>query len=425
MKVIESYSLLNNEISRLKLEGFIEGKYEHPLINIYDVKQSNIIGFGGAFTETSAYNYSLLNKDNKNKVLKELFSKGGLNYNLGRICIGSSDFYLKERSYKNSKKDKFSIEGDKKYIIPFILDAIKYRKGDLKFLASPWSPPAYMKENNERLYGGRLRKDCYEEYAKYICDFLVAYKKEGIKIDYLTIQNEPKARQTWESCNFTTEEEISFAKVLKKELKKRKINIQLLCWDHNKERMVEKASKALKDNLFKGIGYHWYSGDHFDAVSVTRKLFPNKLILETEFCKTSGIDKTVSTYTSEYINGIRCGANGFIEWNLLTDKNGGPYHDRKDGCLAPLTFIQKNRISKSTNYYQTWIYSHFIEKDAVSLYTSSYDERVKVSAVRNKNGSIVVNILNNYKDEDIWLYFKNKFLKVSCKKNASYTIVIK
>lgn len=425
MEVVEAFELNNSKITSLKLNNFIEGAFEHPLLNVYDIEITDIIGFGGAFTEASAYNYSKLNENEKNKVLEALFGESGLHYRLGRICVGSSDFCLNDYCYQENEDSMFSISRDKKFVIPFIKDVLRFTNNEIKFLASPWSPPAWMKNNKKRNFGGKLLPKYYEKYANYIISFIKEYAKEGIKIEYLSIQNEPKARQTWESCEFTSEDEINLAKVIKSKLILEGLDVKLLCWDHNKERMVEKAQKCLAiNNLFYGIGYHWYSGDHFDAVSLTRKLFPNSIILETEFCKSFGVDETTNDYSKEYVNGLKSGSNGFIEWNLITDENGGPYHYRKSGCLAPITF-KNNSIELSSNYFQTWMYSHFIKNGAKSLATSSYNENVKISAVKNPNGEIIVNMVNNYKDEDVALYIFGKFLKIRCLNKCSYLIRIK
>mgnify|MGYP003298862416 CR=1 FL=1 len=272
MKITEAYELLNGQLKSIKLGDFFEDGREWCLLDVYDIENSLILGFGGCFNETSAYNYSLLSEENKKKVIKALFSSEGLAYNFCRLCIGSSDFYLRSYCYVEDNDfdlKTFSIDKDKEYVIPFIKDALKSRNGDIKFLASPWSPPAWMKTNNERLHGGHLKPEYYELYAEYLCKYLFAYKKEGINIEYLTIQNEQKATQTWESCVFSTDEEVSFAKVFKKVSNSYGLDIKLLCWDHNKERLVERAIKPLSENnLFYGAAYHWYSGDYFDSISV-------------------------------------------------------------------------------------------------------------------------------------------------------------
>lgn len=167
------------------------------------------IGMGGSITEASCYNYNLLSKEKQKKFINAYYGKNGLNYNLARISIGSNDFCI--NSYEYSKKEDlsdFSIERDKKYILPVINNILKEKK--LTFIASPWSPPKFMKTNKELYNGGKLLKKYYSIYAEYLIRFLEAYKKENININYITMQNEPYACQKWESCKYSLNEQKQF-----------------------------------------------------------------------------------------------------------------------------------------------------------------------------------------------------------------------
>lgn len=323
----------------------------------------------------------------------------------------------------------FSIEEDLKYIIPLIKDIKKYAKQNLSFIASSWSPPAFMKTIATRQHGGKLKKEYYGLYADYIIKFLLAYQKEGINIQSLTIQNEPKATQSWESCVFTIEEEIALAKILKTKIKKANLKVDLYCWDHNKERLVEKANKAFKTNLFKGIAFHWYSGNHFEAIQTVRNKYPNKNIIETEFCHSTGFDETTSSYAYEIINNLKNGANAIIEWNVLLDKDGGPYHDRGSqkvcGCIAPLMLDASNNLVESKTYKQTFLFSNFIKENAKTLYTSTYDENIIVAAFKNPDGTYIVNIQNTLeKDVGCTVYIHNQFVDLKLKANSINTLEI-
>lgn len=422
------YSLVNNKIEEVKLGDFFDGTIEHPLINIYPVEQSKIIGFGGAITESSAYNYSLLSKENKQKVLELLVGETGLKYTLFRLCIGSSDFAIDEFSYtpeKDEKLESFNIERDKKYVIPFIHDLINYSKRTLSFLASPWSPPNWMKDNNCRFKGGKLLKEYYELYSLYLCNFIREYKNEGIIINYLTIQNEQKATQTWESCVFTLEDEVEFANVLINTLKKECLSIKLLAWDHNKERLFERGSSALSSQLFDGCAFHWYSGDHFDAISLMRKLYPSSLLIESEFCRSIKEDYVDSKYSNEHLNVINKGGNGLIDWNLILDENGGPYHNRKAGCDSVIRInSQNNEVVLNSLYNEVWMFTHFINQNSVSLHTSSFNDNIKVSAAKNEDGSIVINLINNFNTCNLTLFINDKFISIPIMENGVYTIVV-
>lgn len=183
-------------IKKLESVNFVDTTSEGGLINIFPLEKSEIVGFGGAFTESAAYNYSIADAKAKKEILEWLFGEEGLNYIFCRVCIGSSDFALDEYCYVDENDltlETFNIEKDKLYIIPFIKAAMELSKQKIEILASPWSPPAFMKDNNTRFQGGKLKKEYYELYADYIIKFLEAYEKEGVKISALSIQNEPKA----------------------------------------------------------------------------------------------------------------------------------------------------------------------------------------------------------------------------------------
>lgn len=426
MKKAKVYALEKNKISfsEVTLQNYtIE---EHPLICVYDIENADIFGFGFAMCEATAYNYAIMPPEKKKQILELLFGKTGLRYRLFRLCIGSSDFTLDSYCYKPTKESRFDISRDKKYIIPFIKDVQKFTNNECVFMASPWSPPAYMKTNNERLHGGRLKKEYYDEYIEYLIQFLKEYEKEGIKISYMSIQNEQKAIQTWESCEFNLEEEREFAGLLKKALKKNNFNIKLLAWDHNKERLITRGLKALDSDVFDGIAYHWYTGDHFDAVGMVRSFKRDTILIESEFCRSVIEDNINSNYALEFVNSIGRGTNGLIEWNAILDEKGGPYHNRQAGCDATLRINSKTKSLKLSNYYnEVFMFTNFIDVGAKSLYASSYNDFIKVCAVRNKNGEIVVNLVNKHADSRVKVCLGDKFAEIDIKADGVYTIIFK
>jgi glucosylceramidase len=432
MKVEKLYQIKNNELFSLPPRAFEEGEYEMQLLNIYNEKIAPISGFGGAFTDSSAYNYHLANDTVKKQMLEELFGESGLKYNFCRLCVGSSDFAVEEFCYVQDDDytlETFSIARDKKYVIPFLKDALAYTKGNIYLFASPWSPPTFMKTTDSRFRGGKLRKECYELYAEYIVKFLQAYQEEGIKISALTLQNEPMATQTWESCCYTTEDEIEYAKVLKNTLGKHNLSdVKLYCWDHNKERVFEKANTIFNacGGVIDGIGYHWYSGEHFDGVRLVHQKFPDKFLFASEFCISSVEDRVENLYANEILNDINCGSNAICEWNLILDEEGGPYHNRQGGCAAPIRFNTKTgEVTKGETYYDMYIFSHFVKQGAVSLYTSSFYKDVQVTAFENPDGQMVV-VVNNMgrKRKDVRVYINKQFYPLPLDAKSKYVLVI-
>ena len=205
-----------------------------------------------------------------------------------RISIGSCDFSLNSYAYAQKKDlSDFSIERDKQYIIPLIKDLQKANP-DVQFLATPWSPPAFMKNFHQLYLGAKLKTKYYKLYAEYIVKFILAYQSEGISISYMTVQNETTARQVWESCLFSPEQESDFTiNYLYPTLKENNLDIKILIHDHNKDNVFERASKIFdidKESIISGIGIHWYTGDYFENVEKCHNAFKDKLIFHTEGC---------------------------------------------------------------------------------------------------------------------------------------------
>ena len=430
MKYIKTYGYADGKVFTPAVGEFVKTTKESELINVYPLEKSEIMGFGGAFTYSSAKNYFSADDKDKKNILEYLFGNSGLKYNFCRLCIGSSDFSDEEYCYVSDDDpdlSSFTIDRDRAYIIPFIKDAIAYSAEEIKFFASPWSPPAFMKTNNTRFNGGTLKKEYYSLYARYIAKFIKAYEKEGIKIYAVTLQNEPKASQTWESCCFSPSEEAEFAKVLKGVFDEESIGAKIICWDHNKERLFERADEIYNKcgDIVSGSGFHWYSGEHYGAIDAVKTKYPDKILLATEFCLSIGIDEVDSSYAREIIGDISCGANAMTEWNLILDEQGGPYHNRKAGCDAPIKFFSdKNEVSRSGIYYETYAFSHFINRGAKTLYTSSFNESIKTCAVKNPNGEIVLCVFNSSAAKKAKIYVEGFMSDVELKEKGLYTFVI-
>jgi glucosylceramidase len=203
-----------------------------------------VIGIGGALTDASAETFYKLPKDKQQEILTAYFDpKNGIGYSLGRTSIHSCDFSSESYTYVkdgDTNLDSFDISHDLRYRIPFIKAALATASPEhFTLFASPWSPPAWMKDNHDMLHGGELEPEYYDCWARYFCKFISAYAKQGIDIWGVTVQNEPMAIQTWESCNFTAAQERDFVKNdLGPELKKHGLKQKkIIIWDHNRSFM--------------------------------------------------------------------------------------------------------------------------------------------------------------------------------------------
>lgn len=389
---------------------------EYKLINVFPERRyQEMVGFGGAFTEASAYNYSKMNDMQKKQVMKAFFDKEeGLGYNLCRTHIHSCDFSINSYTYveeNDESLESFSIEPDHEYTIPFIKEALKTGEEILLF-ASPWSPPAWMKSNHKMQDGGRLLDEYYAVWADYMVRYIQEYEKIGITFWGITVENEPGMPQTWESCEYTAEEEGRFAhEYLRPALDKAGYeHIKIMIWDFNKESLYERACGSFEvpgasEDVW-GVAYHWYAGDHFAAMDMVHEVFPDKPMILTE----AGLGgargearrgaystwENAEIYARELIGDFNHYAVGAVEWNLILDENGGPYHDRETGgCKAPIIYNHTTgELDIQPVYYATAHFSRFIQRGAVRLGSSSFGEDVKAAAFENPDGNIVVVILN-------------------------------
>jgi len=184
------------------------------------------VGIGGALTDASAETFAKLPKAKQDEILQNYFDpQKGIGYTLARTNIHSCDFSSDTYTYiaeNDADLKSFSIDHDRKYRLPFIKKAIAAAGGRLTLYVSPWSPPAFMKDNHDMLHGGKLLPAFYQSWANYYIKFIDAYEKEGIPIWGLSVQNEPMAKQTWESCNYSADEERDF---IKKYLRKKCIAV--------------------------------------------------------------------------------------------------------------------------------------------------------------------------------------------------------
>ena len=177
---------------------------------------------------------------------------------------------------------------EKKYIYPLWEDVAK-ACADVEVMVTPWSPPAFMKSNGIRIQGGHLLPEYRAAYAEYLCKYIKELGKIGIHVKQMSIQNEPKAVQTWDSCIMDAQEEKVFLRdYLYPALQENGLtDVDLFIWDHNKERVYERACAIIDEttaHMVKGIAFHWYSGDHFEALSMVREKFPHLQLILSEAC---------------------------------------------------------------------------------------------------------------------------------------------
>ena len=413
---------------------------ENELINLYpEVEYQQVEGFGGALTDSAGYVYSLMDDEQKKEMISNYFGKDNMKYDLVRIPIDSCDFSLEHYEADSDEADenfnKFSFERVEKYIIP-LLDDVEEKYGEkIEIMLSPWSPPVYMKTNGDRNYGGKLKKEYTKRWADYICRYIEEYRSRGYKVTKLTMQNEPKAVQTWDSCVYTAKEQKEFLKnYMWPALVEHKLDdIEIYIWDHNKERAFEWANTIIDeetDQMVAGIAFHWYSGDHFAALQMIKEKFPNKKLLLSEACieysKFTATDylKNAQKYAHDIIGNFNNGMNTFLDWNIVLDEIGGPNHVG-NFCDAPYLYDTKNKkLIESNICGHLWHFSHFIEKGAVRIGFTKYTDQLDVTAFK-KGNKIAVVMLNRTEEKiPAYLRLNGHCAEVAVEPNAIATAVI-
>jgi glucosylceramidase len=378
--------------------------------------ESNVVGpsmtgFGGALTESAAHVLAQLPKDKRAQVLRMYFDPNdGIGYTLARTHMTSCDFSLKSWSLDDATDDqhlrKFSLAPMRGEQLPLIRDVQRIVGMDrFKLLASPWSPPAWMKTNGEMIHGGELRDDAKNAWADYYVRFVKTMRDdEKIPVWALTVQNEPDAAQSWESCLYSARDERDFvADYLGPALEKAKLtDVKLFGWDHNRSGLEERAVVMLGDSrsakYLAGLALHWYQQEDFVASSRVLKQFPNTQILFTEGCVEGGphLDEwaPAERYARNMIGDFNNGVCGFIDWNIALDTQGGPNHVG-NFCHAPILVDTKSRdVHVQPSFYYIAHFSKFVRTGARRLASTSEEPTLQTIAFGNPDGSRVIVIAN-------------------------------
>lgn len=404
-----------------------------------------VMGIGGAITDASAETFAKIPKDKQKEIIEAYYDPNkGIGYTLARTTIHSSDFASGSYTYiKEGDKElkTFSVDHDKKYRIPMIKQAIATAGGKLTMYASPWSPPAFMKDNKSMLKGGKLLPEFFQPWANYYTKFIKAYEKEGIPIWGISIQNEPMATQTWESCIFTGEEERDFLKnYLGPTMKKEGLgDKKIIAWDHNRDMLFQRASTMLNDpeaaKYVWGIGYHWYenwSGGEqmFNNLKLVHEAYPETNLIFTEGCKEKfDINKVYDwklgeLYGTNMINDFNNGIVAWTDWNILLDQTGGPNHVM-NLCFAPIhANTETGEIMYTNEYYYIGHFSKFVRPGAKRIAVSPSRSAISATGFINTDGKVAVIVMNKGDQKVNYnLWIEGKAVAIDSEPHSIQTLV--
>ncbi|MFV0590412.1 MAG: glycoside hydrolase family 30 protein [Draconibacterium sp.] len=410
-----------NEVGEYKLQASGQPLETQPFVLVDPAKQfQTMVGIGAALTDASAETFYKMPKNIQQEILSAFFdAEKGIGYNFSRTNIASCDFSSGSYNYieeNDSALTTFSVAHDEAFRIPFIKEAIQAAGGELKMFVSPWSPPAWMKDNNNVLRGGKLLEQFKPAWANYYVKFIEEYEKHDIPVWGLSVQNEPMAVQTWESCVYTADEERDFIKkYLGPTLEKSGMgDKKLIAWDHNRDQIYQRATTILSDpeaaKYVWGIGFHWYEpwtgGDmQFENEKLVNDAFPDTKLIFTEGCVESFDLNRVDDwslgerYGYSMLNDFNAGTVAWTDWNILLDETGGPNHVG-NFCFAPMhANTQTGELIFTNSYYYIGHFSKFIKEGARRIATSSSRTDLQATAFINPDGSLAVIVLNRSEEK--------------------------
>ncbi len=453
-----------------KLTDFSTGKEAAMIKLLPDEKFQTITGFGGSFTEASAYLLNKLGKENRAEILEAYFGEDGAKYSLTRTHMNSCDFSLSNYSYAPVEGDKelknFSIDEDRDDLIPMIKDAMAISKDGFKILSSPWTAPPWMKDNNKWV-GGKLLPEYYDTWALFFSKYADAYKEEGIDIWGFTVENEPLGNgDNWESMHFTPEEMTNFVQnYLGPKLETDgKGDLKILGYDQNREHLKEWVDTMFKDEAsskyFAGTAIHWYASTYEvfpEELQYAHEKAPDKYLIQSEACADSEIPKwrddqwywskestdwgwdwapekdkhlhpkyaPVNRYARDIIGCLNNWVDGWIDWNMVLDKQGGP-NWFKNWCLAPVIVDPENdEVYFTPIYYTLTHFSKFIRPGATRIGFENSDDSIMTTAALNPDGSIAVVVFNqDSESKSFTLSLNESAIDIKISGQAIQTIII-
>ena len=452
----------------VKVKATVSTKETH-LWEVYpEATFQKIKGCGGAFTESSAHLWTRLNSSLQTELIHAYFADTAAAYNMARTHINSCDFSLGSYDYlqgSDTSLASFNLEPDKEDIIPMIQAAQALEK-ELMIIASPWTAPPFMKDNNA-WFGGTLKPEFYSTWAEYFVKYHQEMANEGIDIWGYTVENEPLGNDgNWESMHFTPLEMANFIKNdLGPNFRKNEIDAAILIYDQNRgEELEEWAEALLKDTallpFIQGTAVHWYTStyDWFpESLNHTHSLAPNKAIIQTEACVDAEVphwkddawywqkeatdwgydwakpeDKhlhpkyvPVFRYARDIIGSMNSWVEAWVDWTMLLDRQGGPNHVQ-NWCVAPvLADTVKQELYYTPLYDVMRHFSAFIPRGSQRIGHSELPEGIMALTVKRPDNKLVMVLLNTQQAEfPISIDFSDQKMNFTLPPSSLQTLIV-
>lgn len=405
-----------------------------------DKKYQKVLGFGGAFTDASCYMLDQLDKDVRDKLMEDLFSESGMGFNIGRLTVAQCDFGRVVYSYNDTPNDvemkNFSIEYDRKYIIPAIKQASEINPG-LFLLSSPWSPPGWMKTGG-LMTGGWMRNSYLEAYAEYYLRYLQEYLKEGVRINALTSQNESETDQLslMPACYWHPETEMSFLRdYLAPLLRKNGMDeVELWIMDHNY--ILWRRAKWMLDDpdfkaVVKGAAFHPYEGPA-EAMTKLHEMHPGiDMHMTEEGAAFSQTGEVICSTGIGFVNMMRNWSRSIFCWNIALNEAGKPhigpffqFGDENGGGMLQI-HSKTHEIQYGAQYWALGHFSKYVKRGAFHIASDCDVAGIHNVAFVNPDGEYVVVVVNPGPATEISLDAGERYAQVELPAGSVSTLIFK
>ena len=412
--------------------------YNSPCFDLDRAEPSHkILGFGASLTDASCYLIHRLPKAEREKLLHEFFAPDGLALSVARLNVGSSDYATCAYSYDDGPEDmkleRFSIGHDRQWIIPTVKAALKINP-ELRLLASPWSPPGWMK-TTDSLCGGWMRAKYLPVFADYLIKYLQAYREEGIEIHALTMQNEPNTDQNGRMPQSLLHPDFEMelvGQLMPPRLKAAGLNTAVWLYDHNysgwKRVLYELSDPEVRKNI-EAVAFHPYAGTP-DMLGPLREAYPEIRFQLTEKGPNLRKDSAESSilWWCRTINGaLNHGCESFFGWNFALTENGTPNVGYYDCAGLVEIHSRTGAITPSVQYHAFRHYAPFIRRGAEVLRAPlnlPLEDGVDCLLIRNPDGSVVT-VAGNAGPamRSVQIKYRGQYLKLSLSAGSMLTAV--
>ena len=418
-------------------EILVEGKvkWSNRIYIQPEVTFQTLEGIGGAFNEIGGEALLSLSKNKQETVMNNLFSKDKAGFNFCRTAIGASDFGMNTYSYSNESNDfemkHFSIDRDKKYVLPYIKSAFAINP-DITLFGSPWSPPAWMKESGKmeglQKEGNRMKSDpkVLKAYAKYFVKYVQAYEKEGVKVKRICIQNENDADTKYPSCVFPAKEMVDFAnKYMAPAFKKNNIQTEIYAGTFraaDKMDLMDFTQCKNTDGV-EGVGIQYTD---VKIIADARALLPNLKIMHTEGHCYNGENssKQAKHRLEEVASYINSGSVNYTYWNMILNETTKSGWDWSQNSLINID-RENGKVKYNPDYNAMYIISKFILPGDVRIASTNRSNTHPIITVKSPDGTIKVLVQNTAETDDVFeLVLGEKSIKVNATAQAITAIVI-